>query len=92
LELWSALFLLVASSCSIILLAPFDHPSMHYSPEEIMACAISSRKRLLILIVVVIGGYLLKYAEISYGITLGVSTTAIMLVSARITSRREKDE
>lgn len=92
LELWVALLLLLISSIIIVLFAPFDHPSMHYSSEEIMACAVSSRKRLLILVIVVICGYILKSADLLYGITLGISMTAIMLVGARITLRRGKDE
>lgn len=92
LKTWMALLFLSTSSIVIIFFAPFNHPSMCFSSEEIEACAISSRKRLSILIVVVIIGYTLNYEELSHSIILGITMTASMLVTARITSRRKNDE
>lgn len=91
-QLWMAVLFLVTSSVIIFFFAPFNHPLMCFSSEEIKACAKSSRKRLFVLIVVVIIGYILNYKELSHSIILGITMTATMLVSAKITLRSQKNE
>ena len=89
---WISIFLLIISSIVIIYLSPFEHPLMHWTPEEKAACAASSKGRLLILVVLVISTYAAGQIEIGNSILLGITMTAITLVLAQITKRRKRHE
>lgn len=55
--------LLIVSTISIAVLAPYNHPNMALSAEESMACAKSAKKRLLILILLLIIIYVMRLKQ-----------------------------
>lgn len=55
--------LLIVSTISIAVLAPYNHPNMALSAEESMACAKSAKKRLLILILLLIILYVMRLKQ-----------------------------
>jgi len=87
-----AVLLLAVSSILVYCYAPYNHPSMHLTLEEELACATASKKRVLFLDTLAIFTYLGGYYEIGHCITLSTTMTACMLVIANITSRRNKNE
>lgn len=68
----------------IFFFAPFNHPNMHLNAQELIACRTSSRRRILILIALEIFLYALCVEKAVYGITLGNTMTAFLLVIAII--------
>ena len=85
----STTLFLIASFTIILCKAPYNHPNLNLSPDEILACRESSRKRLLIVIVVLIHSNLTKRMQIFRGITLGLILTAGLLGLAYVNSRRK---
>lgn len=68
----------------VILFSPFNHPSMHMSREEIEACRMSARRRVLWLTAVMMLAYLFRMAELANGIVLGNTMAALLLSIANI--------
>lgn len=87
-----ALLLLTVSSTLIYYFSPYNHPSMHLTFEEELACATAAKKRLLFLDMLAVSIYLAGCYETGHSITLSITMTACMLVVANIISRRNKDE
>lgn len=81
----------ISLGCSIIImiLAPFNHPSMSYSEKERKACRSHARKINCIFLLVVIVTILLHLNKIAAGITLGIAMTTFMLCLAYILEWRK---
>lgn len=76
--------LCVLSIAAIWKLAPFNHPQMGLTKDEIAACAKMAKKRSLILLFAMIAAIVLKNEDIARGIALGVAMTATLLIFAYI--------
>ncbi len=79
-----AIILLTMSSFSIFMLAPYNHPNMHLSSEELVICARSAKKRLVTLILVLIVMGLFQLNQLATGILLGIVMVAVTLNFAYI--------
>lgn len=80
-----AVYILGALNLAIIFLfAPYDHPNMHLDRAELQACRKSSRRRISALTVLMVISRLVGAANIAYGITLGNTMAALLLVIAKI--------
>ncbi len=79
-----AIVLLIASSISIFILAPYNHPNMELSPRELAACASSSKKRLLTLILLMAIFYQLQFNQLATGVLSGIVMVAATLTLAYI--------
>lgn len=84
-HLWNpvtSLLGVILSAAIIWKYAPYNHPNMNLSTEEIMACRRAARKRLVFLIICSIVFRFLSVGELSCGIDLGILQVAIMLILA----------
>ena len=84
-NVWNDVFAFVTLVVSIILiwfLAPYNHPNMDQSPEEIIACAKSAKCRLIILTFALNMLYLCKQEEFAWGGRQGIVMTASTLAIA----------
>lgn len=81
--------LLIVSTISIFTLAPYNHPNMDLSSDELIECARSAKKRLLTLILLVIVMYTLHLNQIATGILLGIVMVAVTLTLAYIPKGEE---
>ena len=82
---WNKLVLsvaLIASFAVIWFLAPYNHPDMKLSQEEIIACARSSKCRLNILLLTLFILYVYRQWELALGVLLGIFMVASLLVLA----------
>lgn len=75
------------SAVFIWFFAPFDHPNMHLSNEEKLACMYSARRRLLLLLLGAIALKKINQQEAVAGIVLGVSMAASLLALAYLFKR-----
>ena len=87
-----SLLILIIASILIITMSPYMNPQMHLTPKEASACAVSARKRLILLDVLVIITYVFGYAEMAYSILLGISMTATTLIGAKILTKEDNYE
>lgn len=69
---------------AIYVLSPFNHPNMDLSSEEISACRIESRKRLLILLFLLVASWGVSLADVFIGLFLGIALVAVLLCLAYI--------
>lgn len=76
--------LLIVSIFSIFILAPYNHPNMDLSSEELVECAKSAKRRLLALILFQIVMHILHFNELATGIILGIVMVAVTLTFAYI--------
>lgn len=74
---------------AIMILAPFNHPSMSYSEKERRACRSYARRNTYVFLLVVAVAILLRLHTIAAGITLGIAMTALMLCLAYILEWRK---
>ena len=81
--------LLIVSTISIFTLAPYNHPNMDLSSDELIECARSAKKRLLTLILLVIVMYTLHLNQIATWILLGIVMVAVTLTLAYIPKGEE---
>lgn len=84
--------LLIVSTISIAVLAPYNHPNMDLSDEESTACAKSAKKRLFILILLLIILYVMQLEQLATGILLGIVMAALTLVLAYIQKGGKENE
>lgn len=84
--------LLFASIIIIFTLAPFNHPSMSMSSEELNECARSAKKRLSFLILFLTVMYAMQLNELAAGILLGIVMVAVTLTFAYIPKGEKKHE
>lgn len=74
------------SVVAIFALAPFNHPNMDLSPEEINACRTESRKRLIILLFFLLTVAVLSWIDIFVGLFLGIALVSVLLCLAYISN------
>lgn len=79
-----ATVLLIVSIIFIFILAPYNHPNMDLSSEELAECARSAKRRLLGLILSLIIMHILHINELATGILLGIVMVAVTLTFAYI--------
>ena len=78
----------VASVFVIWLFAPYPHPNMNYSPTEILVCRVISRKRVIIVFLVMFLCYALSMPHIVNGICFGAILASVLLGFAYTTKQR----
>lgn len=76
--------LLIISTISIFILAPYNHPNMDLSSKERVECARSAKRRLLALTLTQIVMHVLHFNELATGILLGIVMVAVTLAFAYI--------
>ena len=75
---------LIASILVVFSLAPFNHPCMSLTPDEVEACRVASRHRLLHLLFVLFSSTVLSWTGISIGLCLGIALASVLLCLAYI--------
>lgn len=94
-DVWNDVFAFIALDASIILIwffAPYNHPNMDLSPEEVIACAKSAKWRLSTLIFALSVLYALQQYQLALGIVLGIVMTASTLVMAYCSQKIIREE
>ena len=84
-SLWNNFIVLISLIVSIILIwvfAPYNHPDMGLSSEEVVACAKSAKCRLILLLFAVCLLFYWRREQLAVGIILGIIMTASTLVMA----------
>lgn len=84
-NVWNDVFAFIALAASIILIwffAPYNHPNMDLSPEEVIACAKSAKWRLSTLVFALCVLYALQQYQLALGMILGIVMTATTLIMA----------
>jgi len=72
----------------IFALAPYNHPNMHWTNEELVACRKISRLRSVLLSAGIVISSILGFSEIAKGFTLGIALATAMLCLGYIFDRR----
>ena len=67
------------STIVIFLYAPYNHPNMHLSEEELCACRNCLRIRLIVLEILLVIAYLLSMKNIVMGMSAGIAMAALLL-------------
>ena len=70
-------------------LAPYRHPNMQLTDEEISACRYSSRITIFILTIGTVITYAIGLQEISRGLTIGIAMSTVLLCIAYILEWRK---
>lgn len=84
--------ILVLGSVVIIwFFAPFNHPNMHLTKEEKLACATSAKQRVVLLLSVALVLRALNLREASIGIILGMAMAAVLLALAYLFKGKEEE-
>lgn len=73
----------------LLLLAPYNHPNMHYSMEEVLALKKSIRHRVIILTTIFLTSFAMQAPSSTQGLTLGIAMAAYMLCLAYISDWRK---
>lgn len=81
--------LVLASVVIIWLFAPFNHPNMHLTREETLACEISAKRRVVSLLSGALILRVLNLREAAIGIILGIAMAAVLLALAYLFKRKE---
>ena len=87
-----AIILLMPSVVSIIFLAPFNHPNMNLSTDEISGCRKSARRRLIALLGLLIVFHVIQQDQLATGISLGIVMVATTLTFAYLPKGDESNE
>ncbi len=77
---------------TLLLLAPYNHPSIHYSGSEIAALKLSIRKRISVLGAGIALSSVIRFNRLTFGLTTGIAMTAFMLCLAYILEWRNKHD
>ncbi len=85
---WAILIMTAISALIIWNSAPYAHPNMNYSANEILACRVLSRKRVLIVISIMTAFYLIHQQRIIVGMCFGLNLAAGLLGFAIIMKQR----
>lgn len=80
---------LCISIFTVFLLAPYNHPNMDLTPEEIAACRTSSRIRMAQLLLILFISSILSWADFAIGLFLGIALVSVLLILAYITNWEE---
>lgn len=83
--------LVIWVACLVILLyfAPYNHPNMHYSVDEVLALKKSIRHRAIILTTIFLIALSMQASSSLQGLTLGIAMAAFMLCLAYISDWRK---
>lgn len=81
---------LTVSIVVIVFFAPYNHPDMNLSSEEVTTCAKSAKWRLSMLILALAVLYCMQQRQLADGILLGIVMTASTLVIARVLSSKKR--
>lgn len=73
----------------LILFAPYNHPNMHYSADEVLALKKSIRRRVAVLFLLLSLFTVKQLISALHGLTLGIAMAAFMLCLAYITEWRK---
>lgn len=84
-----ALAILLPCLVTLLLGAPYNHPNMHYSMDEVLALKISIRHRAIILTAVFLLALSMHASSSLRGLTLGIAMAAFMLCLAYISDWRK---
>lgn len=84
--------LLIVSTIIIFILAPYNHPNMGLSLEELVECARSAKRRLSVLILFVVFLHVLQFNQLAIGIVLGIVMVAVTLIFAYIPKGERQNE
>lgn len=87
-----AFIALAMSSILIWVLAPYNHPNMDLSSEEVTACANSAKWRLGMLVLSLSILYIWQQENLAEGILLGIVMTASTLATAYCLQETEVEE
>ena len=87
-----AISLALFSLINILILAPYNHPSMHLSNEEVTACRNSSRIRSISIMACILATYLINFSTIAKGLSLGLAMAACLLCLAYIDEWRKNND
>ena len=79
---WISSFFVGFGGLVIYRWAPFDHPKMQLTKEELHASTVSGRYRLLISVLLYCVFCGLDFLKIAYGISLAILLTAVLLLAA----------
>ena len=70
--------------CILLSFAPYNHPNMHYSADEVLALKKSIRYRIVVLFLFLSTFWVKQLVNALYGLTLGIAMAAFMLCLAYI--------
>lgn len=87
-----SLIIMAVSVVMAFTLAPYNHPNMHLSDDELVACKQKVRNRSSILTVVWTFSWLARFDHIAKGIALGSAMAGMLLCFAYITEWRNSHE
>lgn len=73
----------------IFKLAPYRHPNMHFTDEEVSACQFSARVNTFILTICTVITYAVGLQEISKGLTIGIAMSTVLLCISYILEWRK---
>lgn len=79
-----ATVLLITAIILIFILAPYNHPNLDLSPEELAECARSAKRRLSALVLLLIALHVLQLDQLASGILVGIVMVAVTLTLAYI--------
>ncbi len=77
----------VVSACLLLILAPFDHPNMHYTQAELAALKKSVKVRMAGLAITFAVLEVLQLWKPANGLTIGIAMTALLLCLAYISGK-----
>ena len=80
---------LIISLLIIMMLAPYNHPNMALTSDEILACRTVSRKRTVHLLIIFLVSTLLSWDDVSVGLLLGIALVSVLLCLAYISNWEE---
>lgn len=89
LNIFSMIGLNFASIATVWFLAPYNHPNMHFTVEEVCTLRKRSRHTIVLLTCVIVFCTIAGVSEIAKGLTTGISMVAFLLCLAYITDWRE---
>lgn len=92
LHLFTIILLLGICTPMIYMFAPYRHPNMQFSEEEVHACQTSSRMHVCTLAIGSVITYAAGLPEISKGLTIGIAMATVLLCIAYILEWRNKNE
>ena len=83
------IYLTLFSGMVIYMFAPFKHPNMNFSDEEVFACAISAKIRLTLLFLILGSLVWMQCEQAATGLALGIVMAAVLLAIAYINKKGE---
>lgn len=88
----SVLLVFIVSAIVIFFLAPYDHPNLHMTKEELAASGHLAKQNVLVLILAAVLTWKLGFLDLAQGIALGFGYTAFLLIVAYATKWKYRKE